>query len=240
MENIKITTAQNVLLNYRLASFGDRILAYLIDIFIVGSLTLLIVFLLSMADSLNTAIALIIALPGLFYHLLCEFFFNGQSLGKMAIKIRVEKIDGQPLTFGSCFLRWLLRLVDFTLSSGSVAVLTILITGKGQRLGDMAAGTTVVKIDDRPLWQKTIYETVPADYQPVYDSAMLLTDAEVQTIKDVLELAKNDRDYSAIGAPFPLAIKMRDAIAKKLNVTPQGNSIQFLQTILTDYNHFNQ
>lgn len=240
MENIKIQTAQNVMINYRIASFGDRVLAYLIDIFIVGALTLLIVFILSKTNSLNSALAVTIAIPGLFYHLLCEFFMNGQSLGKMVMKTRVEKVDGTPLSFGSCFLRWLLRLVDFSLSSGAVAVLTILINGKGQRLGDIAAGTTVVKIDDRPIWQKTIYEHVPVDYQPVFDCAILLTDAEVQTIKDVLELARNDKEFSAIGAPFPLAIKMRDAIAKKLNVSPKGNSIQFLQTIVTDYNYFNR
>ena len=240
MDQININTAQNVQLNYRLASFGDRMFAWAIDGFIIGTVTLFMVFLLAMLDGMNSAMVVLLSLPALFYHLLFEFFFNGQSPGKMVMKIRVEKIDGLALTFGSCFLRWLLRLIDFTLSSGSVAVLTILITGKGQRLGDIAAGTSVVKIDGRPLWQKTIYETVPENYQPVYERANLLTDQEVQTIRDVLELAASDKEYSASGAPFPLTIKMRDAIAQRLNVIPQGNSIEFLRTVLRDYNFLNR
>ncbi len=240
MENIKISTSQNVVLNYRLASFGDRIFAYAIDLFIIASVMLLLVFILAMLDSMNSAMAVLIAVPGIFYHLLFEFFVNGQSPGKMILKTRVERIDGLPLTFGSCFLRWLLRLVDFTATSGAVAVLSILISGKGQRLGDIAAGTTVVKIDDKPLWKKTIYESVSADYKPVYPNAVLLTDDEVQTIKDVLELAYRDTEYGPKGAPFPLAIKMRDAIAHKLNVSPIGSSIQFLHTILTDFNYYNR
>src|SRR4029077_19753394 len=88
----------------------------------------------------------VLVIPFALYNLLFEIFMNGQSPGKRAMDIKVLRLDGTPATVGDYIMRWLFALVDVHLFSGLIAVLCIAIGGKGQRLGDMVAGTTVVKI----------------------------------------------------------------------------------------------
>jgi uncharacterized RDD family membrane protein YckC len=65
------------------------------------------------------------------------------------IKIKVVKIDGSQPGIGSYFLRWLIKPVDVFFTYGSVGIITMLINGKGQRLGDLAANTNCYKIKTR-------------------------------------------------------------------------------------------
>ena len=87
-----------------------------------------------------------IYLPALFYHFLMELFNHGQSVGKMVMRIRVVKKDGTTPGIGDFFMRWLLQLVDLGFSG--VGALVILISKNSQRLGDLAAGTMVIQLND--------------------------------------------------------------------------------------------
>ena len=148
MDNISIHTTQNVDIEYQLASIGDRILATLLDYllflayFLFAALTKWELF-----DSI--AIMSILVLPILFYDLICEVLFQGKSFGKMIMKIKVVMLDGTQANFGAYLLRWLLRIIDMRLFGGALALIAILINGKGQRIGDMAAGTTVIKMKQK-------------------------------------------------------------------------------------------
>src|SRR5690606_34920667 len=94
-------------------------------------------------------------LPVIFYHLLCEVFMDGQTFGKKAIDIKVVKLDGSQPSVGSYFLRWLLQIVDLPFF-GAIGIITILVNGKGQRVGDLAAGTTVISLKHRTGIKDTI------------------------------------------------------------------------------------
>ena len=87
-----------------------------------------------------------IYLPAIFYHFLMELFNHGQSVGKMVMRIRVVKKDGTTPGIGDFFMRWLLQLVDLGFSG--VGALVILISKNSQRLGDLAAGTMVIQLND--------------------------------------------------------------------------------------------
>jgi len=126
MEEFQIETAQNVGIQQQVANLGDRLLAYLLDSLIIFVYTMLVIMLLislelDMRDM--WALYLLVTLPAFLYYVLLETFWNGQTVGKSAAKIRVVKLDGSKPSFANYLVRWLLRIVDVVLTSGGVAVL---------------------------------------------------------------------------------------------------------------------
>src|SRR5699024_5375414 len=87
-------------------------------------------------------LSLVFGLPPYLYFLLMESLNNGQTIGKTALKIRVVKLNGTSAHFSNYLIRWALRIIDFSLTSGACALFSFLLNGKGQRLGDIAAKTT--------------------------------------------------------------------------------------------------
>lgn len=156
-----IETPENVELRRRLAGIGSRFMAGLIDALVILLLlaALVLVFvgviLLTALDYTDLAGAfstwLVAALVLVFYviywgyYVLAEMLTNGQSPGKRAMKIRVVKQDGGPITFLDVAIRNLLRVVDGMPGVVyAVAGLVMFFTKRTQRLGDLAAGTVVV------------------------------------------------------------------------------------------------
>src|SRR5450631_3666856 len=169
MPIIQIATAFNIDLEFEIAEFHKRLLAYIIDFL------LLIIYLFSMKYLLYTGFSidfeenvgldiLVISIPMLLYSLLTELWMNGQTIGKKILSIRVISLEGGEPTLGQYILRWITKffewpflfgyiffskdaLVAYTIITGicGVAVaIVIAITPKSQRLGDLAAGTVVV------------------------------------------------------------------------------------------------
>ena len=140
-----ITTGQYVRIQPTVASVGDRIFAQIIDwCVLLAYLTLMIWISASLGITNEWFMIIAFTFPPLFYTLLCEIFNNGRSLGKMAMKMRVVKLDGSSPTLGAYLMRWLLYLVDGPLTS-FIGLLVIVLSRNNQRLGDMAAGTVVIK-----------------------------------------------------------------------------------------------
>ncbi|MDP5061590.1 MAG: RDD family protein, partial [Maribacter sp.] len=150
MNNLQINTTQNVNLNYTIVGIGERIVAFFIDAFILYLYYILV-------DLIGDAIGYIyddgwtqrgivglISLPAMFYSLLMHIIFNGRTVGKMIMKMRVVSVDGSPVNWSNYLIRWMLRLVDIWIFVGSIGILTILFSEKRQRLGDAAAGTVVI------------------------------------------------------------------------------------------------
>jgi len=153
-----IETPENVELERPLAGIGSRFIAGLIDnLLLIGLYAILfILFLIAGAGSGITdsdlfelpMVVLAIIILMLFaiywgYFVFFEMIMNGQTPGKRRMKIRVVKEGGGPITFSDVAIRNLLRPVDGFAIYG-VAGVVMFITGKMQRLGDMAAGTVVV------------------------------------------------------------------------------------------------
>jgi uncharacterized RDD family membrane protein YckC len=227
MSTIRVHTAQNVTLAYEVASVGDRIAASLLDYLIYGAWAMLVAML---ADKLNSAWLTwyIILLPTVFYQLVCEIFFNGQSIGKKARDIRVMRLDGTPARLGDYFLRWLLRPLEIILTLGSVAAVTILLNGKGQRLGDLLAGTTVLSM--RPRAQRLLVpeDAVPEGYQPVFDQAAQLSDRDVALLRQLLSRSLKQGNFLVL---HETALKVKHL----LEVNSDLNDEAFLRTILRDH-----
>src|SRR2546430_14286422 len=79
------------------------------------------------------------------YFWACEAFWSGQTIGKKVFRLRAVGDRGEPMTFFQAGIRNVVRLVDFLPYGYGVGMVVLFINGKGQRLGDLAAGTIVVK-----------------------------------------------------------------------------------------------
>ena len=236
MDNFQIETAQNVTINQNVAHLSTRIGSYLIDAAIIIGyyiVILLLFFALDVTIFKSKVVWVLLGLPIFFYSLIFETFLNGQTPGKRANKIRVVKIDGSKPTFGSYLIRWMLRLIDISLASGSVAILTILLNGKGQRLGDLAAGTTVISEKNKVDLSATLFTTIAEDYLPTYPEVIILKDADIQTIKTMYFDAKKNGNHSLI-------LKLHEKIVSLLDIQPKEKPIDFIETILADYNYYTQ
>ena len=235
MERVGINTAQNITINYRVASIGDRILATFLDYLIFLAYFLIIILIASFefwpGKSESMAFWLLTSLPILFYDLGCELLMNGQSFGKYLMKIKVIKLDGSQPNFGGYLLRWLFRIIDTMSFSGMIALVTIIINGKGQRLGDIAAGTTVIKIAKRLSLNSTILKDLKEDYKISFTEVEHLTDKEITIIKNAVSYGLEHRKWEVIN-------KTSDKVKETLKITTDIKPLPFLKTIIKDYTHF--
>lgn len=234
MDNIKIQTTQNVDIEYEVASIGDRILATLLDyvFFLAYFLIFIVIGALTNGAIFNSiALNIIYFLPILFYDLVCEAVFQGKSFGKMIMKIKVVKVDGTQANFGAYLLRWLLRIVDTRLFSGVIALIAIVANGKGQRVGDMAAGTTVIKMKQKVTLNDTILNKVKPDYTVVFPEVNKLTDNDIDIIKDVMRVSMRTNNVAAIK-------RLAEKTKETMGITVTLPDAQFLTTVVKDYSHY--
>ena len=207
-----IQTAQNVELSLAPAGVGDRMLAWLADVAVWVGYALVVGFSLSEAGASEAAVFVLVGLPILLYDLAFEVFFEGQTPGKMLLRVRVARLDGAQPTLGQYALRWLLRWVDVTASSGTVAVLAISLSKRQQRLGDVAAGTTVVRQRRRVRLDEVLYPEPQPGYVPRFPEAARLSDADVRTLRAVLvrhRLSTRDPRGRALAERAKAAVEAR-------------------------------
>ncbi|MBN2612012.1 MAG: RDD family protein [Bacteroidales bacterium] len=232
MEKIDIQTSQNVVIEQPVASIGERFLAHLLDyIFFLGYFILISLFTSKYYSSMGLLYTLFF-LPVFFYDLICELSMGGQSWGKKIVKIKVVKTDGTELGFFSCFIRWIFRIVENLLLFGSVSTLSIIINGKGQRLGDMAANTAVIRIKNNHF-KDTLYTEVPENYEARFPEAANLSSEDVYTIKEVLDYCLKNQ---YVGKAAVMLTAAKTSFEKKLMVKSDLNPREFLDTLVRDYN----
>lgn len=233
MQTITVRTTQNVFIHYPLASIGDRILAYLLDrlIMVVYGVTVAITFVNLDIESIWLWF-IMLALPLLFYSLLFEIFMNGQTPGKRLMQNQVVRMDGTPATVGNFILRWIFSPIDFAFF-GAVALVTIAVGGKGQRLGDIVGGTTVVKLlQQREITSKDIFITAEDNYVPTFPQVIQLNEKDIEIIQRALEV---NRDQGNIQPVMLVAEKIKSTLGIQTDLLP----VEFLQTIVKDFNHIN-
>lgn len=238
-DKILIGTAQNVAIEYQLAGVGDRILAQLIDTLIIYGYLIALVFFetnnYSFIEDLPALIKLILYILPFAYHLLFEIINNGQSVGKMVAKIKVVQMDGSQPTISSYLLRWLFGLIEIASNMGAIALYTMLFNKNGQRLGDIAAGTTVVKVKDGLSIDSTIFTTVDANYQIRIPISERVSDEDITLINDVVKACEDP--LRSLNNHAYLADKTKEYIEKKYEYSEDVQSVYFLDSILRDHNY---
>jgi uncharacterized RDD family membrane protein YckC len=195
-ESITVQTPEQVGFRYALGGLGSRTVAFTIDTAIRGLLVLSIFVLVTTlsrwlpalsptglgALSRNWLLALAVLAYGVIdlgYFLLFEAFWSGQTPGKRLQKLRVIRVDGQPIGWLESAIRNILRAVDLLAGIYPLGLIFIFLSSRSQRIGDMAAGTVVIMERRR---------RVPTDRRRLRTSAGL----EIQDIE--LHLSTLDRE----------------------------------------------
>ncbi len=145
-----LVTGEAVVLDLRPASFATRALALLLDLVVLVVLGVLVVWLGGRTGSLDAAanravtlsliVGLLVLVPASW-----ETLSRGRSLGKLAAGLRVVRDDGGPIRWRQALMRWLVAVPEIFLSGGSAALICSLANSRGKRLGDLLAGTFVVR-----------------------------------------------------------------------------------------------
>lgn len=252
MLQVKLDTGFNIEVEFAVSPFHKRLFAWVIDLmtcwFYIKIISLIVKTpsFFVWTDTWDIK-GLLVSLPVLFYHLACEIAFNGRSLGKMAMNIKVITEEGGQPTIGQYLIRWVFRLIDFpywipiaiifgqlpwwTLPITAAGLISIILTQKSQRLGDIVAGTIIIDLKNSTSWQDTVFTEIESSYQPKFPQVMQLSDRDVNTLKSIIQSVERKNDYE-------LSMKIADRIKSKLKIESEEDSLVFLQTLLKDYNYY--
>jgi uncharacterized RDD family membrane protein YckC len=242
MNTIKIITTQNIELEYDLANVGERLLAWLIDAAIFTVYFIIILIIINIfSDSTGhnevnnpwpqITISILVSIPFVLYNLACDVGLNGQTFGKKLMRIKVISLNGDQASFGQYLTRWLFRLVDIFIFNGLPAFVSIIVSDKKQRIGDLVAGTTVIRLRSRAALQQTIY--VPTD-QPAYEVSfpeiVRFSDGDMQLVREVINRVNQTGNIL-------LAQQTAEKIKQTLQIQTEMEAFYFLQVLMADYNY---
>jgi len=268
MAVLKVPTNFNIDLEFEIPEFYRRLFALLIDILIEFFYFRIAIEVLESitrnSDGFDDesrfniiAIAILLFLPILLYHVVFEITMNGQSIGKRIMRLRVVDENGGRPGISQFLIRWLLRISDVwiiaimaTLLSSPywyrslesafiiIAALAFLITDiilivsskKGQRIGDILAKTIVIRINTRADIEDTVFQEVADNYVPQYPEIMKLGDKDINAIKSILDTARKKGDFN-------LAANAAEKIQNHLKIKTSLSPFDFLETALKDYNY---
>ncbi len=146
-----IVTPEAVLLDFPLAGLGSRVMARLVDVACVGAMFyVLLIAIVTFGVEASPTLAIIIVVVSVFavvfvYPTVMEAFGRGRTLGKRVLGLRVVTVAGGPVTLRAAATRAMLDLVDVYFSTGGIGMATMILSPSNQRLGDLAAGTIVIR-----------------------------------------------------------------------------------------------
>ncbi len=255
MSDVQISTPFNISLDFEIAPFYKRLLAYFLDLTILVLYAVFIRYFLYNGLQLEGEFAmgvdiLVVSLPLLLYHLICEIAFHGQSIGKKAMGIRVMSVEGGDPGISQYLLRWFFRVWEWPLVFsfvypglliiyqliivgffGIIVVIIIAVTAKNQRLGDLAANTAIVNTRINSSIHDTVFmEITQKDYQVKFPQVLKLSDRDINTIKAVLEQTFKSNKYET-------AHRIAARIKNVLQIESDLEVDIFLERLIADYNY---
>jgi len=257
-DQLSIDTPEQVELSFSIAGIGSRFVALLLDMLIIVAayVALGIVFALAasiMGGRSNSEalglwfMAVVVVVAFLLqwgYFALFEAYWQGQTPGKRAMRLRVIKDSGRQITLFEALARNLLRFVDYLPGFYLVGVITMLCNKRNKRLGDMVAGTLVVheRTDEQPLLFQSSMNYSPAahpqgDPEPWRETmpGMFPADAVARLSGQdlmVIETFFNRMLDLPLETRAAVAYRMAGQMAAKMGVAlPEGNPERALESM---------
>ncbi|MGH2566345.1 MAG: RDD family protein, partial [Ginsengibacter sp.] len=257
---IQITTPFNIDLEFEIAEFHKRLFAYLIDFTLLILYFVGMKFIYyggfdeASEDVLRSHVGidiLTISVPMLLYSLVTEVMMHGQTIGKKLMNIRVISLDGGEPELSQYLVRWMFKAFEWPfffgytiLTRGSllayiivtgffgiIVVITIAVSKRNQRLGDLAANTVVVNTKSVFTVEDTIFmEIQPTNYIVKFPEVLKLSDRDINTIKNVISMFYKNHNTETCGR---VAMKVQEV----LKIQTDMYAIDFLEKLLADYNY---
>lgn len=229
-DKVTITTPEGVTLDLPLAGIGSRAIAALLDTAIKTLLTIALIAAIFGATALfddvtiggadpgsgffvGLAVAfLVMFLVNFTYDVLFETLASGRTPGKRWTGLRVVRGTGGPVSFVPSAIRNLVRIVDSLPAAYAIGLIAMIVSSKNQRLGDMAAGTLVVReltaTDRRPAAQPPPPAAAPANLD-----VSGITGAELATIRSFLERRATLDSEARARLAWELAERLKPRVA---------------------------
>jgi uncharacterized RDD family membrane protein YckC len=226
-ERLTITTPEGVTVELPLAGIGSRFLATMLDLLIIGAVALVGV-LVSSALLDGGILTLVLFVGGFLlifgYDVAFEVANHGRTPGKKAAGLRVLRESGAPVTFITSAIRNAMRLVDILPGVYGIAMVSIFVTRNNQRLGDLAAGTIVVR-------ERT---TAPAAESPLAAPRVYGWDTSAITAEDlaIVRAFLDRRPTLSPGARAQLAGDLATRLRAKVAGAPELEAEPFLETLV--------
>ena len=227
--DLDVRTPESIALTYHLAGLGSRFLALAIDMAIQAIVAWALLIGLVMAASrvasaakppplsgnekVVEAIAVALLVTIVFaiffgYFIAFEALWNGRTPGKKIVGVRVVRDGGYPIDFGAALIRNLIRVGEALIGAYGLSAIAMLVSPENKRLGDIAAGTIVVR-ESRVAPPAIALETAP---EPSYGATRYLSGEERALVKRFLER----RDGLALEQRRDLAMRLADRIRPRL------------------------
>lgn len=230
---IEIRTAHNIVVYYTLATPTERFVGLFVDIVAMCMVSFAISITLSFALDSVALMTILLLIIWSFYHLLFEVFNGGQSPGKMLLKTKVVNLRGLSPTPGEALLRWIFRLLDFTLSIGCVGGISIISSPKNQRLGDLVSGCIVIKKKlSGDISLSRVMSIQDRQREVIYPQVAKYEEKDMILIKEVLARHQRWKNKSTKEAIIALSDKISDDLKINLKGT---NRVTLLEDIVKDY-----
>ncbi len=230
MKYIDISTSHNISIRYELATTAIRVLAWGIDIFFLILYSILIS---TVAFQSTFLFYFLIFFVFAFYHLAFEILNNGQSPGKQILKIKVVTLHGRTAKSQDYFLRWIFRTLEIAGCFGIIASMYISSTEKNQRIGDMLAQTTVIKLRSNQLYNLNALVQMGEKQRKIkYPKVTMYNDTDMMLVKDAMHRYKKNPSDENRKFLSTLAGRISKDLDVNLDIRTQS---QFLETVLADY-----
>ena len=240
MKTVLIPTSNNVYIEYEVASLSQRFFALFFDlVFVIVAFTIsynLLLVIFSFNKEIIESLFYIICAPWfLFYHLITEMLFNGRSLGKVVLGLKVVSLSGTNVTAQQYVMRWMFRVLEIGITIFSLAALMVSSTDKGQRLGDLNANTCVINTKPKNTLRANdivkIHEK-SINYEVKYPEVASWDEKDMLLIKNATERYvkyKNKAHENIVRELFDKCCDRLEIIDKPKNKTA------FLRKLIKDY-----
>lgn len=231
MKIMEFENTQGITLQYPVANLMERIISFVLDFIILGIILSILSFLFGWLG--GTVLSIVILAPVfIFYALAFELLNNGRSPGKMIMGLKVMRVDGRSVTPYDYLMRWMFRWIDIYMSFGSLASITVGATPRGQRVGDMLADTSVIRVRSmRVSIDRLMSLSNLSDYKPQFPQVVDLEEKQIVLIKESLDRYKKYRN----AGHSDLLEELANRVAVALNVEKTDHPNQFLRTVIKDY-----
>jgi uncharacterized RDD family membrane protein YckC len=266
MSVIKVPTSFNIDVEFEIPEFYRRALALILDVLVIFfyckiAVEVIHIFWTGNPLDINNDYnlwglsRLLIFLPVVIYHIVCEVTMNGQSVGKKIMGLRVVNENGGRPSFSQFLIRWFLREIWFLLilamginsaatdSTTEGIILILFVVGyfitdivlvvssnKSQRIGDMLAKTIIIRTKQRASIEETVFREVADSYVPQFPQIMQLSDKDINAVKSILETSRKKGD-------FHMASAASEKIKAHLKIVTPLPPFDFLEVLLKDYNY---
>lgn len=220
-----IVTPEAVLLEFETAGVGSRLIPAVIDVAIQAAILWLVLLAVGVVAGVvvSSTVGVVLGILTLFavvvgYPVVCETFWRGRTVGKAIFGLRVVTREGAPVRFRHSAIRGVLRIFEVLLLLGAPAVLSAMASRDNQRLGDLAAGTIVVREASAEPTARVVSFPTPYGFDSYVAALDVggLSPVQYGLIRTFL-LRASDLTPAARSL---LAVRLANPVARRLSHTP--------------------